>query len=295
MTPRRPPVALLTLLALVGFAANSLLCRTALRTSDIDPASFTSIRLASGALTLAAIVRLRGRPTASAGSFASAAALFAYAIAFSFAYVRLDSGTGALLLFGAVQMTMVGGAMARGERPRAREWLGLLVAIGGLVLLVFPSLSSPPPLAAASMLSAGAAWGVYSLRGKGTPDPLAATASNFARALPFALVVSVLAFGTSGPAHATTRGVACAVASGALASGIGYSLWYAALAELTATRAGIVQLSVPVVAAVGGVMLLGEHPTSRLAIASCAILGGIALATLNASRGPSAPGPSRPR
>ena len=181
MAPRHHQVALLTCLALVGFAANSLLCRAALRTGDIDPASFTSIRLGAGAITLALIVRLRNRapPSASAGSFASAAALFAYAIAFSFAYVRLDSGTGALLLFGAVQMTMLGWAVARGERPRGREWLGLLAALGGLVVLVFPSLSSPPPLAAASMLAAGASWGVYSLRGKGTADPLAATASNF--------------------------------------------------------------------------------------------------------------------
>lgn len=287
MTAPRPPIALLTVLALVGFAANSLLCRAALRTSDIDASSFTSIRLASGAITLAAIVRLRGRPLpAAAGSMPSAVALFAYAIAFSFAYVRLDSGTGALLLFSAVQMTMIGGAMVRGERPRAREWVGLLSAVGGLVLLVLPNLSSPPLLAAASMLAAGGAWGVYSLRGKGTADPLAATASNFARAVPLALLVSALAFASSGAPHASMRGVACALASGALASGIGYSLWYAALRDLSATRAGIVQLSVPVVAALGGVLLLGEHPTTRLAIASCAILGGIALATLNASRAP---------
>ena len=221
---------------------------------------------------------------ASSGSLASAAALFAYAIAFSFAYVRLDSGTGALLLFGAVQMTMVGWAMVRGERPGAREWLGLLAALGGLVVLVFPSLASPPPLAAASMLAAGASWGVYSLRGKGTTDPLAATASNFARAVPFAIVVSALAFLLSRSVHVAPRGALCAVASGAVASGVGYSLWYAALRDLTATRAGIVQLSVPVVAALGGVLILGEHPTSRLAIASCAILGGIAFATLRPRR-----------
>ena len=280
MTPARPQVALLTCLALIGFAANSLLCRAALRTGDIDPASFTSLRLGAGALTLAAIVRFRGRTPAASGSFASAAVLFAYAIAFSFAYVRLDSGTGALLLFGAVQTTMLGWAFARGERPRAREWLGLVAALSGLVVLVFPSISSPPLLAAASMLTAGAAWGVYSLRGKGTADPLAATASNFVRTVPFAVFASLVALGVSGSPHVAPRGAICAVASGALASGIGYSLWYAALRDLTATRAGIVQLAVPVVAAVGGVVLLGEHPTSRLAIASFAILGGIALATL---------------
>lgn len=284
MTPRRSHVALLTCLALVGFAANSLLCRAALRTGDIDPASFTSIRLVAGAVVLAAIVALRARPAASSGSLASAAALFAYAIAFSFAYVRLDSGTGALLLFGAVQMTMVGWGMARGERPGAREWLGLLAALGGLVVLVFPSLASPPPLAAASMLIGGVSWGIYSLRGRGTTDPLAATAANFARAVPFAVVVSAIAFALPGSAHVAPRGALSAVASGALASGIGYSLWYAALRDLTATRAGILQLSVPVLAALGGVVLLGEHPTSRLAIASCAILGGIAVATLRAKR-----------
>ena len=284
MTARRPQVVLLTCLALVGFAANSLLCRAALRTGDIDPASFTSIRLAAGAITLAAIVRVRGRAAPSSGSLASAAALFAYAIAFSFAYVRLDSGTGALLLFGAVQMTMVGWAMVRGERPGAREWVGLLAALGGLVVLVFPGLASPQPLAAASMLVGGVSWGIYSLRGKGTADPLAATSSNFARAVPFAVAVSAIAFLLSRSAHVTPRGAVCAIASGAVASGIGYSLWYAALRELTATRAGIVQLSVPVLAALGGVLILAERPTSRLAIASCAILGGIAFATLRPKR-----------
>jgi len=277
----RPRVAVLTSLALVGFAANSLLCRTALRTDAIDPATFTSIRLAAGAATLAAIVFFRRRPSVStaSGSFTSAAALFAYAIAFSFAYVRLDTGTGALLLFGAVQMTMVGWAVFRGEKPGAREWGGLVVALGGLVVLMFPSLSSPPPLAGASMIAAGAAWGAYSLRGRGTVDPLAATASNFVRAVPLALLVSLASTVVWRSSHVSVRGAICAVASGALASGIGYSLWYAALRDLSATRAGIVQLAVPVIAAVGGVLILGEQVTGRLALATCAILGGIALAT----------------
>lgn len=290
MPPSRgPQVVLFTGLALVGFAANSLLCRGALRTGDIDPATFTSIRLAAGALTLAVIVRSRGGAPRSPGSFASAAALFAYAIAFSFAYVRLDSGTGALLLFGAVQMTMVGWAIARGERPRTREWVGLVAALGGLVVLTFPSLSSPPPLAAASMITAGAAWGVYSLRGRGTADPLKATASNFARAVPLAFVVSLLSLGMSSSVNVSARGASYAVASGALASGIGYSLWYAALRDLSATRAGIVQLAVPVMAALGGVLLLGEHLTGRLALATCAILGGIALATSRPRARPATP------
>lgn len=289
MTGSRSHVALFTGLALLGFAGNSLLCRGALRAGEIDPASFTSIRLAAGALTLAVLVRLRAAPAPpSPGSFASAFALFAYAVAFSFAYVRLESGAGALLLFGAVQLTMVGWGLAHGERLGAREWLGLVAALGGLLLLTLPTVSSPPPAAAASMMLAGASWGVYSLRGRGTSDPLAATAANFARAAPLALLLSLLAVGAAasrasiglGSPHVSARGVAYALASGALASGVGYSLWYAALRELPATRAGIVQLAVPVVAAVGGVVLLGEHVTGRLALATLAILGGIALATL---------------
>jgi drug/metabolite transporter (DMT)-like permease len=185
---------------------------------------------------------------------------------------------GALLLFGSVQITMIASAIVRGERPRLREWTGLLAALGGLVLLTLPSLASPAPLATAAMIGAGIAWGIYSLRGRGTSDPLAATASNFVRAAPLGIAISLLSFGVSTSPHVTTRGALYAAASGALASGIGYSLWYAALRDLTATRAGIVQLTVPVLAALGGVVLLGEHVTLRLALATGAIIAGIALA-----------------
>jgi drug/metabolite transporter (DMT)-like permease len=231
---------------------------------------------------LAVLVRARNRTVRVAeagGSFASAAALFGYASLFSLAYVHLDAGTGALLLFGAVQITMVGWGLLRGERPSGREWVGLIAAIGGLVLLTFPSLSSPPPLPAGAMLAAGIAWGIYSLRGRGTKDALAATASNFARSLPLTASL-VIVWLILGRLHATTTGLLLAATSGALASGIGYSLWYAALRHLAAARAGLVQLAVPVVAALGGVAFLGEHITMRLAGAACAILGGIAFATL---------------
>lgn len=276
-------VALLTIAAMSSFAANSLLCRAALRTSSIDPASFTIVRLLSGAAVLAFLVWARDRHEAptkpSGGSFASAFALFAYAAAFSFAYVQLDAGTGALILFGAVQLTMVGWGLFRGERPRANEWIGFLVALVGLVILTFPSLTSPPLLGASLMLTAGVAWGIYSLRGRGIADPLRVTAANFERAVPFTLaLLGWLAF-APGPRGSTT-GALLAIASGALASGIGYSVWYAALRGLSATRAGIVQLAVPVVAASGGVVFLGETPSLRLLAAGAAILGGIALATL---------------
>ncbi|HVR70000.1 MAG TPA: DMT family transporter [Vicinamibacteria bacterium] len=271
--------------ALTGFAANSILCRMALQPRLADAASFTTIRLLSGALVLFVLCRAISDPArapGSAGSWPSAAALFAYAAAFSFAYVRVGAGVGALLLFGAVQATMLAWALRRGERPGALEWIGLAVALGGLVALVLPGLGAPDPTGAALMFAAGVAWGVYSLRGRGTSDPLAATASNFARAVPFTLASSLLA---AGHVRVTGEGALLAVASGALASGVGYSLWYAALRGLTATRAAIVQLSVPVLAATGGVLLLGERLSPRLVLAGAAILGGVALAMGGSTHG----------
>lgn len=268
----------LTAAALTGFAANSILCRMALQPSLADAASFTSIRLVSGALVLLALDCATARPQSDmppGGSWTSAAALFAYAAAFSFAYTRIGAGVGALVLFGAVQTTMLGWALRRGERLSAAEWLGLAAALGGLVALVRPGLAAPDRYGAVLMIGAGVAWGVYSLRGRGTARPLAATASNFARAVPF---TAALSLGAWPSAHLTGEGALLAVASGALASGIGYSLWYAALRGLSATRAAIVQLSVPVLAAAGGVVLLGERPTLRLVVAGAAILGGVALA-----------------
>jgi drug/metabolite transporter (DMT)-like permease len=270
----RTRVFALTLLAMLAFAANSLLCRVALKHTTIDAASFTLVRLMSGALTLWLMVRVRdGRPVA-AGSWASALALFVYAAAFSFAYVSLTAATGALLLFGAVQTTMIGVGLYRGERLRAAQTVGLACALAGLVGLLLPGLSAPPWQGSLLMLAAGVAWGVYSLRAKGSGDPLRATAGNFLRAVAFAAALSLETY----PWMALdAAGVGWAIASGALASGVGYAIWYTALAGLKATSAATVQLSVPVIAALGGVVLLGEPLTPRLVIASSAILGGIAL------------------
>lgn len=270
----RARVLLLTALAMVAFAANSLLCRLALRETAIDAASFTGIRLASGALVLWAIVRLRGGSIAGNGSWLSAFALFAYAAAFSYAYLTLPAAVGALLLFGAVQATMIGYGLAHGERFHGRQTVGLLLALGGFVGLMLPGLSAPPLAGSLLMIAAGVAWGVYSLRGRGGGNPTASTAGNFVRALPFAAALSlVMAARTSVDA----AGAGYAVASGALASGLGYAIWYTALPGLRATNAATVQLSVPVIAALGAALFLGEAITLRLLLASVAVLGGIAL------------------
>jgi drug/metabolite transporter (DMT)-like permease len=275
--------AALAAAALVGFAANSILCRMALQPRLADAATFTTIRLVSGALVLLMLHRATAaRAHGATGSWTSAAALFAYAAAFSFAYLRIGAGTGALLLFGAVQATMLVWAWRAGERLGPLEWLGLVTALGGLVVLILPGLAAPDPAGAALMIAAGMAWGVYSLRGRGASDPLAVTASNFARAVPLALALSLLA---AGRAHVTREGALLAAASGAVASGVGYSFWYAALRGLTATRAAIVQLSVPVLAAAGGVLLLGERLSPRLVFAGVAILGGVALGVSGGARG----------
>jgi drug/metabolite transporter (DMT)-like permease len=262
--------------ALIGFAANSLLCRAALAPRSIDPGSFTLVRLTAGAVALAVIARARGQRASASKGFVPALALFAYALAFSHAYVRLATGTGALILFGAVQLTMIGAGIRAGERPRPVAWLGLTVAACGLVALTFPGLEAPNTLGAALMAAAGVAWGIYSLRGRGAPDPLAMTARNFALGAPLA-AIAWLVSATTGTAHADIRGIALATASGAIASGVGYSLWYAALRGLTTTRAAVVQLSVPVLAAASAVAFLGEPISVRLALSGVSILGGIAL------------------
>lgn len=266
---------ILTALAMLAFAGNSLLCRVALKATAIDPASFTSIRLASGALALWLIVRLRADASAPpAGSWRSALALFAYAATFSFAYIGLTAATGALLLFGAVQVTMITYGLWSGDRLSRRQWAGLAMAVTGLTGMLLPGLSAPPLSSAALMLAAGIAWGVYSLRGRGEGDPTAVTAGNFLRAAPLALILSVLTI-TSGSLD--SAGVGYAMASGALTSGVGYAIWYAALPGLRATSAATVQLSVPVITALAGVLLLSEPLTARLVLASAAVLGGIAL------------------
>lgn len=273
-TMPRMRIALLTIVAMFAFAGNSLLCRVALKGTSIDPATFTSVRIASAAIVLWLILRSRRASQPVAGNWLSAFALFAYAAAFSFAYVSLAAGTGALLLFGAVQATMIGYGFSRGERLHLLQWTGLACALAGLVGLVLPGVSAPPLLPSLLMLGAGVAWGVYSLRGKRAADPTATTAGNFLRAIPFAAAVSLAMV-----AHTSIdrMGLIFAAISGALTSGVGYVIWYAALKDLKAATAASVQLSVPLIAAAGGIVLLGEPLTARLALSSVAILGGIAL------------------
>jgi drug/metabolite transporter (DMT)-like permease len=267
----------LTALAMLAFASNSLLCRAALSGGSTDAASFTTIRVAAGALALVALVRWRSPGRHRDGGWVPALALFAYALGFSLAYLRIPAGIGALLLFAAVQATMVGRGLASGERPGPRAWVGLGLSLTGLVVLTRPGLARPDPLGAGLMLVAGIAWGVYSLRGRGAGHPLHANALSFARATALALAVSAGAIAT-GSARLATAGALLAAASGAVASGLGYAIWYTALRGLTATQAAVVQLSVPPLAAAGGVLLLGEALSARLLVAGATILGGIALA-----------------
>ena len=274
-------VVTLTVLALLAFAANSLLCRMALKQTTIDAASFTSLRLVSGALVLALLVARRKQTFHAQGNGFSALALFGYAFAFTFAYTRLSTGTGALLLFGAVQTSMILWGWRQGERPSPRQGLGVAIAIGGLVGLVLPSLSAPPPLAAGAMLLAGVCWGVYSLRGRGAGDPLQVNAGNFLRAAALALAASGFLYSQ---ARWDARGAVLAVVSGSLTSGVGYAIWYRALQSLDVTRAASVQLCVPVLAALSGVLWLDEQLSLRLCITSLAILGGIALVIAPADR-----------
>ena len=272
-----PRIFALTLLAMLAFAGNSLLCRIALSHTSIDAATFTTVRLASGALMLVLLARPWRKSPAGKGNWLSALALFAYAAGFSLAYLSLTAATGALLLFGAVQATMVGHGLCKGERLCAAQLAGMALAAGGLLGLLLPGLQAPPLQEALLMLGAGVAWGVYSLRGRGAGDPLRVTAGNFLRAAPIAVLLSVATAGSLSP---DPLGIAYAVASGALASGIGYALWYSALPSLSATGAATVQLSVPIIAAIGGIVFLDEAASLRLLLAATAILGGIALVIL---------------
>lgn len=270
-------IAALTSLAMIAFAGNSLLCRVALAHTSIDPASFTTIRLVSGAVMLWLLVRMGRSTLPGGGNWLSALALFVYAAGFSFAYGSLPAATGALLLFGAVQSTMIGYGIWAGERLLKTQLVGLVLAVCGLVGLLLPGLSAPPLTGAVLMLSAGVAWGIYSLRGKGAGDATKVTAGNFLRAAPLAIALSLWMHGS---ASLDSMGFWYAVASGVLTSGIGYAIWYTALPALRASTAATVQLSVPVITATGGVILLGESLSLRLVLASVAILGGIALVIL---------------
>ena len=282
---------------MIAFASNSLLCRAALKQNDIDVASFTFARIFSGAVALSLIMCVRGKASADRtpaaltgrffswslltqclelrnGSWSSAVGLFVYAAAFSFAYVTLSAGTGALLLFGAVQATMILWGLHKGERLGAIQIVGFIVAVTGLVALVFPGVSAPPIAGSILMLGAGVAWGIYSLRGKGERNPAGATTGNFLRAVPFAAALIIF---SASSIHLHLEGILYAVLSGAITSGVGYIIWYSALPQLKATTAAIVQLSVPVLAATGGILLLGEPITPRYMFASIAVLGGIAI------------------
>ena len=270
-------LAALTMLVLVAFAANSVLNRLALLEGGIGPAAFAAIRLAAGAAVLATLVRLgNGRvPLLGKGRAVGAGALALYMLGFSFAYRTLDAGLGALILFGGVQITMFAGAVLGREAIPLRRWAGAGVAFAGLAWLLWPEgAGAPDPLGAALMAAAALGWGVYSLAGRGAADPLAATAANFAAALPAALVALALAADFGG---ATATGIVAAVVSGAVTSGLGYALWYAVLPWLGATRAAVAQLTVPLIALAGGVAFLGETPTPRMLLAGAMVLGGVAL------------------
>jgi drug/metabolite transporter (DMT)-like permease len=287
----------LTLSAMIAFASNSLLCRAALKQTNIDAATFTSVRIFSGAFALWLLINIRrtaiaNRTTTSLvetfsgstlvthhfslrdGTWSSAFALFVYAAAFSFAYVALSAGIGALLLFGAVQATMILWGLHKGERLNTIQIVGLIIAMTGLVVLVFPGLSAPPLTGSILMLGAGVAWGIYSLRGKGERNPARATTGNFVHAVPFAAALSIIFAPWT---HVDLAGIIYAIISGAVTSGLGYVIWYSALSGLKAASAATVQLSVPVLAATGGILLLGEPITLRYMLASVAVLGGIAL------------------
>jgi drug/metabolite transporter (DMT)-like permease len=270
-------VIALTTLALIAFAGNSVLCRLALADGSIDAASFSTVRLVSGAIALLVILYAadRGSRSGSYGSWTSAAMLFLYAACFSFAYISLDTGIGALILFGMVQATMVAGALWAGDRPAAAEWIGWLLAVLGFVYLVSPGLTAPSPVGTVLMGTAGIAWGIYSLRGREEPSALAATTYNFVRSVPLVLIVSAASLKGL---HLSAIGISLAIVSGAITSGVGYAIWYTALRSISSMQAAMVQLSVPVLAAAGGILLLSETVSLRLIVSGILILGGICFA-----------------
>jgi drug/metabolite transporter (DMT)-like permease len=276
-------IVALTAVAMLAFAANSVLARLALGPAGADAMAYTGIRLASGAIALAVLLAAahRGRGYRIAGSWTGAAALAGYALAFSIAYIMLGAGVGALILFASVQIGVIGAAIVKGDRPGILEWMGLAVAFTGLVYLVSPGLSAPNPLGALLMVAAGLCWAAYTLIGRGSQSPLADTTGNFIRTLPLALPLVLIGSLWHGLDAAT---ILYAVASGVVASGLGYAIWYAVLPSLARTQAAIVQLSVPAIAAAGGVILIAESLTLRLVVSSLAILGGVALALLTASK-----------
>jgi len=270
---------LCTTFALIAFAANSVLCRLALKGDEIDPSSFTAVRLVAGAIVLVAILKITSRQTSknTRGSWGAALMLFLYAVTFSFAYMSLDTGTGALVLFGSVQLTIVLIGYFRGTRLRVLEWLGMAVAFGGLIYLVLPGVTAPSIIGFILMAVAGAAWGIYTLSGRGSLNPLMDTTFNFMRTIP---LVAILAIVVLEDVQLSTQGILLAVISGGITSGIGYTIWYTALGGLSATEAAVVQLAVPVIAAIGGVIFVAEIFSQRLVISTVLTLGGILMVTL---------------
>lgn len=266
--------SLLSGLALVAFAANSVLCRLALESERIDASSFTVIRLLSGAFVLFLILSTKSheKDERSKGSWLASFMLFVYAISFSYAYLSIDTGTGALILFGSVQMTMIFVSLLSGRRLHVSEWMGVFIAFAGFVYLILPSITAPSMIGFILMALSGIAWGLYTLMGRGSKNPLMDTAYNFLRTLPF---VSLLALMTLHNATFTNEGVVFALISGGITSGIGYTIWYIALRGLNAIQASVLQLSVPVIAAIGGVMFVSESMTYRLIISTCIVLCGI--------------------
>ena len=271
---------LLTTLAMIAFAANSVLGRLGLVDTDIGAGSFALIRLVSGALTLVVICLLQSKRLS--GSLSGGVSLLIYAVFFSYAYLALPAGMGAIILFAMVQITMLSWGIAKGERLSPRQWAGFVVAVLALVWLVSPSLEAPPLWAAGMMALAGLGWAAYSLIGRGVTDPSAATAGNFVCASGLAIPLLAIVMLVSPEPWPPLDGVVLAIASGAMTSGLGYVIWYQALKHLSATRAGIAQLSVPAIAAIGGVVFLAEPITLRFALATSAILAGVGLAVLTA-------------
>jgi len=276
-----------TALALIAFAANSVLARMALGDGTIDAAGFTVIRLLSGAVVLLGLTSIAGRKSGkpenttakkTAGSWFGALMLFVYAICFSFAYISLDTATGALILFGAVQITMIIVSLIKGNRPGVGEWTGLVLAFGGFVFLILPGISTPSAIGFALMGLSGIAWGFYTLQGRGSDNPLADTTQNFIRTVPMIAIVALISMAS---ARYSLQGIVLGVLSGGIASGIGYSLWYSALGGLSTTQAAVLQLLVPVIAALGGVIFISETITIRLVISAVLILSGILLVVLS--------------
>lgn len=269
----------LTCLAIMAFAANSVLCRLALGHGAIDASSFTVIRLLSGAITLVIILNIKGsrKGDLSKGSWTASFALFLYAITFSYAYLSVDTATGALILFGSVQITMIMLSIASGTRLHISEWFGVIVAFSGFVYLILPDVTTPSINGLMLMTVSGISWGVYTLKGRGSINPLMDTSYNFLRSIPF---IAVLAVFTMNNINYSSEGIMLALISGAITSGVGYTIWYIALGGLSSTQAAVIQLSVPVIAALGGVLFVSENITLRLFISAAVVLGGILMVVL---------------